>query len=429
MKRPTSFSVKAKLQAAFVLAVMIGISANGIHARNRQVNNNRLSVFLDLEKHIDADFIRQEIPVVDYVRDKELADVHIIMSRHRVGSTGATYCISFIGYGEFKDLKFDLFCWAPASQTSDMIRREYTEKIKMGLAPYLAATRIAQRMRITYDTFPPDIITEEDPLKDPWNHWVFEIYGGGNFNREETRDSFHVRYGLFADRITPQTRTRLRPYGNYHERNFKTDDGVITSTSVRGGFDSYHIISLGDHWAAGVFYDIFISTYHNMNFRSELSPALEYSLFPYAEATRRSITLTWRIGAGYYDYFEETIFDKTEEILFGQALMARADFRQPWGNIRAGIIGFHHFHDFSSNRTELFANMNLRIIEGLALNVSGRYDLINDLVAIPKAGLSLEEILLEQRRRATSYQFSANIGLSYTFGSRITGVFNPRLNL
>ena len=114
--------------------------------------------------------------------------------------------------------------------------------------------------------------------------------------------------------------------------------------------------------------------------------------------------------------------------MFGQALVLASDFRQPWGTIRAGLIGFHHFHDFASNRAEVFARINFRVFEGLALNLSGGYELINDQLNIPKADLSLEEILLEQRRRATSYGFEAEIGLSYTFGSRITGVFNPRLN-
>ncbi len=422
-------SAKAKLLILFIPALFYGFAGIVTDAQVQRTHNSMLSVFLDIDTWIDADYIRQQIPVVQYVRDRELANVHIIMSRHPAGTTGATYNISFIGYREYRDKNFQLSYWAPSSNTSDETRRGYTEKIKMGLAPFIAASGIADRMFIEYDAAPPAVAEGDDLFRDPWNSWVIEMYGGGNFNRQETSNSLHIRYGIFADRITTESRTRLRPYGNYNERNFKTDDGTITSTSVRGGFDSYHIISLGDHWGAGVFGDIFVSTFHNLYFSAEVSPAIEYSLFPYEEATRRSITIAWRLGAGYYDYVEETIFDKTEEWLLGQALVSSADFRQPWGNIRAGLIGFHHFHDFRSNRAELFATMNLRIIEGLSLSIMGRFNLINDLVAIPKADLSLEEILLEQRRRATSYDFSGNIGLSYTFGSRITGVFNPRLNM
>lgn len=394
----------------------------------RPEGNSILSVFLDLPSSADADFIRQEIPVVEYVRDRQLANVHIIMSVHPSGTAGTKYSISFIGRGAYIDKNYVLTHWASSSSTSDEIRRGYTKKIKSGLVPFITQSSVTRGMAIEFDAVTKD---SEDVLvyKDPWNSWVMELYGGGNFSSEETRNSLHVRYGIFADRITKNTKIRLRPYGNYYQRNFKTENGeIITSTSVRGGWDSYYIKSISDHWATGVFGNIFISTFDNMRFSSDVSPAIEYSLFPYEEATRRSITLAWRIGMGYYDYIEETVFDKTEEYLFGQALILSADFRQPWGNVRAGLIGFHHFHDFRSTRTELSGSINLRVVEGLAFNLAASFNLINDQVAIPKSGLSLEEILLEQRRRATSYQFSASLGLSYTFGSRITGVFNPRLS-
>ncbi len=423
-------NVKGERIFYYTIVVLFGLmTVAGTSAMGQGVVNSRLSVFLDLERWIDADFIRQEIPLVDYVREREMADVHIIMSRHASGSTGATYSISFIGYGRYKAMNYELSYWAPTSNTSDETRRGYTEKIKFGLAPFMAASSAAGRMRLTYDAAAVTFDTDDVAPEDPWNYWVIEIYGGSNFSREDTRNSFHLRYGIFADRITTESRTRIRPYNNYNERNFKTNDGWVTSFANRGGFDSYHIVSIGDHWAVGGFGDIYYSTFDNLRFSAEISPAIEYSLFPYEEATRRSVTFAWRAGAGYYDYYEETIFDKEEDILFGQAIIASANFRQPWGNVRAGLVGFHHFHDLRSNRAELFAFMNLRIVEGLSLNFRGSFELINDQVAIPKGDLSIEQILLEQRRRATSYQLSGNVGLSYTFGSRITGVFNPRLSL
>ena len=418
----------AKAKCLIFLSIFTLANLFDADSQVQRRNGNTLSVFLDTPGYIDTDFIRQQIPLVEYVRDRELADVHILMSRHRAGTTGATYSISFIGYETFKDKNYELSYWAPASNTSDETRRGYTSRIQMGLAPFIASTGLSDRMSIEYETALIETDIEEDIDEDPWNHWVIEVYGGGNFNREETSNSLHIRYGIFADRITTESRSRLRPFNNYSERSFKTDDGVITYEARRGGFDSYHIQSIAEHWAAGVFGDIYFSTFDNMKFSGEISPAIEYSIYPYEQATRRSITFAWRFGAGYYDYHEETIFDKTEELLFGQAIVASANFRQPWGNVRAGLVGFHHFHNIRSNRAELNLNVNLRIIEGLALNVRGSFDLINDQVAIPKADLSLEEILLEQRRRATSYQLRGSIGLSYTFGSRITGVFNPRLS-
>jgi hypothetical protein len=178
-----------------------------------------------------------------------------------------------------------------------------------------------------------------------------------------------------------------------------------------------------------VFGEILISTFDNLDFKSELFPTIEYSIYPYREATRHSITFAWRFGAGYYDYIGETVFNKTEEFLLGQELATSVDFRKPWGDLRAGVVGFHHFHDFRSNRIDLSGSLNLRISEGFSLNLRSNFNIINDQFAIPKGDLALEEILLEQRRRATSYSFSASFGLSYTFGSAIAGVYNPRLNM
>jgi hypothetical protein len=422
------FTRKIRKGFCFTVALILSFCFD-LHAQEAGTVAGRLNVFIDEERFIDTDYIRQEIPVVTYVRDRELADVHLIISRHQSGSTGATYNISFIGYGQYRNINYQLNYWAPSSNTSDITRRGYTNLIKNGLAPYISAAGSSHIMDISYSAASVLPVSNDIDDRDPWNHWVIDVYAGGEFDREDTRNSSHIRYGIFADRITKESRTRLRPYGNYNERNFRTGEGWVKTSRTRGGFDSYHVVSISDHWSVGGFGKIFISTFDNMKFSAEVSPALEYSLYPYDEATRRSITIAWRAGGGYYNYVEETVFDKTEEILFGQALVASANFRQPWGDIRSGIVGFHHFHDFRSNSIEIFARSNFRIVQGLALTLNTSFDLINNQVAIPKSDLSLEEILLEQRRRATSSRFGINVGLSYTFGSRITGVFNPRLNM
>ena len=70
--------------------------------------DNPLKVFLDLGYWADADYIRQQIPVVDYVRDKEDADVHIIMTRHHAGQAGTNYALSFIGSAKCSEMKNNL---------------------------------------------------------------------------------------------------------------------------------------------------------------------------------------------------------------------------------------------------------------------------------------------------------------------------------
>ncbi len=387
---------------------------------NRINNSGRLSVFLDMPFRTDEDFIRQEISVVDYVRDKEMADVHVIMTRHRSG-TGTNYAASFIGYRDYENMEYDLIFWDEATSTADETRHGYSNMIKIGLAPFVARSGMSDELSLQYRR--SEIVEE---VTDPWNHWIFEISGSGNFSREQTRDSYRINYGFYADKITEEWKIRFRSDFRYDERNFRRNDEIITSISTRDRVDGYVLKSLSDHWTAGIFAGYLSSSFTNMDNSLEMAPALEYSLFPYSEATRRSITFAWRAGGGYYDYIDTTIFNKTEESLFGQSLEASAYFQQTWGSVRVGLEGFHHFHDFRSNRVEFRARINLRLLQGLSLSLRGDYDLINDLVAIPKTDMSLEEILLEQRRRATDYEMSGSIGLTYTFGSRISGVFNPR---
>jgi hypothetical protein len=68
----------------------------------------------------------------------------------------------------------------------------------------------------------------------------------------------------------------------------------------------------------------------------------------------------------------------------------------------------------------------VRLVQGLSLNLSGHVSSINDQIYLPRDGASDEEILVQQRERATSYKYSVSLGLSYTFGSIFNNVVNPR---
>ena len=390
-----------------------------------QVLNDNLEVFLDLQYWTDRNFIQQEIPIVDYVRDKELADVQIIMSRHGAGQAGTIYEIRLIGRREFSGMDNELEYWSSSSETEHETRKGYTKIIKIGLAPYISSDgSMVDNLTIKYET--DSMQANETEKTDPWKRWVFEIYGGGYFDSEQTRNSMHIRYGIYADKVTEDWKIRARPYFNYNYDDYEVNGSSITNTTHRDGFHGYLIKSIGNHWGVGLFSNLLSSTYHNMDFQVETSPGVEYSLFPYSEATKRSISFAYKLDYSYNDYIAETIFGVTEESLWGHSIVLSADFRQQWGSVRAGITGSHHFHDFSSNRVELFSSLNLRLFKGFSLTLDAEFDFINDLVAIPMEDMSTEEILLEQRRRSTNYQFDGHIGFTYTFGSELSADYNPR---
>ena len=155
-------------------------------------------------------------------------------------------------------------------------------------------------------------------------------------------------------------------------------------------------------------------------------PGVEYSLLPYNVATRRSVTFVYRIGMQYADYFETTIFSKTEEWRPRHELEARVAIRRPWGDIFSALEGSQYLHDPSKQRAEFSARLSARLFAGFSLELGARFEMIRDQLSLPSGELLLEDILLQQRELATDYYFSTSIAFSYTFGSKFANVVNTR---
>jgi hypothetical protein len=416
-----------KLEVIFYIALIISsllLISNDTYAKSRaprSLSPDVIAVFPDFPFH--QQFVRENITFVNYVRDRELAEVHVMMTRYVSGSAGENYVISFIGRNRFEGINNVITYWAPGTNTVHETRNGLVEVITIGLVPYLASTRLRRQLSVNMRG---DFQREREPVDDPWNSWVFEVYGGANFFKEETQSRFDARWGGSADKTTEDWKIRFRPFFNINQRTFKTDEGDIIRKTTRHGFNGNIVKSIDNHWSAGFFSSILSSTFHNLNFNTGLSTGVEYSFFPYSEASRRSVTMVYRVGASYNDYIEQTIFLKEKEILASHSVNLSAAYQQPWGGFRASLTGSHHFHDFTSNRASLFMRLDLRVIKGLSLNLQGNFDYINDLVSLPAGELSLEDILLQQRRQATNYQMSGSLGLSYTFGSQFSNVVNTR---
>jgi hypothetical protein len=186
------------------------------------------------------------------------------------------------------------------------------------------------------------------------------------------------------------------------------------------------IRSVGPHFGVGMFADYYTATIDNLDHRVQLTPGVEYSLFPYDESTRRQITFTYRAGFEFADYIEETIYEQVQEKLLNTSLNASVRFRQPWGSISSGLTGFTYLHDLDYHRIAFNGNVSVRIGRGVSVNFGGNYQRINDQLGLPRGQASLEDILLQRRSLATAYRGSANVGLSYTFGSIYANVVNPR---
>jgi hypothetical protein len=372
----------------------------------------------------DFAHLRREIDFVNHLRDPALAQIHLLVTDQRTGAGGRNYELFFFGRGPFVGIDQQLRYEAASVLTPAEERDGLTEMIKIGLVTYLARTSLAPRLRLSVHGDQPTIPAAQD---DPWNSWTFELYGGGNFNVDATQHTLNARYGFYADRVTEDWKVRLRPYFNNNVRVFQTRSGDIRSVQYRHGFESYVIRSVGPHWGVGAFSDYITTTFDNLQHRIALSPAVEFSVFPYAEATRRQVTFSYHIGAQLADYFEETIYEQTEELLFSHSLGAAVHFRQPWGSVWTSVQGTSFLHALEHYRITLNANTSVRLMEGVSVNLGLNFQRINDQLSLPRGDASVEDILLQRRQLATSYRSWGQIGLSYQFGSIFNNVVNPRL--
>jgi len=185
--------------------------------------------------------------------------------------------------------------------------------------------------------------------------------------------------------------------------------------------------SLGEHWAAGVRLNASSQTRLNQALDLRFAPALEFSIFPYSEFTRRQLTLQYTIGVNSVAYQDTTIYFKTSETLTNQSLRLSLQVTQPWGTARGSIEGAHYFNDL--DKYHLNANIwcDIRLFRGFSVNFNGRYGQVRDQLYLAVGGASDEDVLLRLKKLETNFEYEFRFGFSYTFGSIFNAAVNPRL--
>jgi hypothetical protein len=382
-------------------------------------------VYIDCQ--CDFDHIRTEITFVNYVRDPQLADIHVFVTDERTAGGGREYQFSFIGRRMFAGTQYTLRHYIDHNATSEESRNQLTDFLKLGLAGFVLQTPMATRFKVHYEDNGEDRNLQDN--HDPWDHWVFQAYFGSiELDLESNKSEFDSRWGFFADRVTENWKFRIRPYFNLDRVKIETADRdePVISKQHRHGLDTYAIKSISDHWSTGIFGTYYTNSGRNIKHQIIGSPGIEYSIFPYQISTRKSIKFTYMVGYGYHEYYEETIYEKTKENLFNHQFEGIVNIQQPWGSIEMGLEGSQYLHDMKRRRVEFFGQTSVRLFEGFSLRFQAVYDVVRDQLSLPKGEATLEEILLRQRELATDYNFSTSIAISYTFGSKFTNIVNTR---
>ena len=389
----------------------------------QETPSSTTNVYLDCNR-CDQNYIKRELDIVNYVRDRTVADIHILVTEQRSGSGGRLYKVNFIGLqkGYEQEFAIDVNTYQTDSQVD--VNQKLVNVMQAGLLPFII-TKVPVKMEVSVEQAEAGSSTPTD--NDPWNFWIFEVGGNFNWEKQSNQSEYELEGAINIQRTTEQWRIRSELETDYEVTNVKRGGESLNSSLKRSRASGSIVKSISPHWSAGAFGDIRSSTFTNMKMGSSLQAALEYSIFPYRQSATKEFTLAYLIGPQYFDYIEETIFDKQNEQLVQQALKAELNLRKPWGNVHARLRGAHFLHDFARNRLEFNSRLSLQVVRGLFLRVGGRANLINDQLYLPKGDASLEEILLNRKALATSFELDVYFGVGYTFGSIYNSIVNTRL--
>ena len=410
-----------------ILAVLSGLALMVSARVAAQEPAAPLRVFLDCQTFCDFDHTRREITWVDWVRDRQDAAVHLLITSQGTGGGGREYSLRFIGTRDFQGVDDEIRFATAQSDTDDEVRRAMTQRISLGLARYAARGGFADRVRVTFTAPAGAAAAPVVPARDPWNLWVFRLGVNGSFSGESQSSRNSISGSARATRVSDAWKLRISG-GAFRSRSRFTlsDSSDLVTINSRYNGSALVVRSLGAHWSLGLEQDAVRSTFDNYDFKADFMTGLEFNIFPYSESSRRQVVLVYSAGLSHANYSDTTIFNKLVETRPFHRFSVAAEAVQPWGSLNAELRLSSYLDDWSANRASINGGLEVRLVRGLNLNLFGSYSRVRDQLSLPKSGATDEEILLQLRQLRTSYRYFGSVGLSYTFGSKFNNVVNPR---
>lgn len=410
----------------FALLFIISAAASFAQTGLKNDNSSILKIFVS-GSFYDMQYLKKQIPVVDYVNDRKDSDVHILVTSQSTGSAGSHYNLLFYGQNKFENRHDTISVITNQFDSEDIIRSKVAKGIKMGLLHYMRNQNAIEKLNIDF------ALNESEkprPSEDPWDSWIFKTSFSGNFNGEAASKSSSMSGSFSANRTTEDLRLSLSFSNSYKENTYSYElDGAnyeftnITRSLSLGGSV---VKSLSSHWSLGTWAAASKSTFGNIDYSWSLLGGVEYNFYPYSESFSKQLRFAYKIGPSYNKYFDETIFFKQSEYLFNQSATVDLSLTQPWGSVSIGLSGSNYLHDMSKYYLSFSTYFSVKLIKGLSLNCMFDYSKIRNQISLARRGASVEDVLLSIRQLETQYSYYASVGLSFSFGSIFNSIVNPR---
>lgn len=401
---------------------MLGALVLALAVAQEPAAQTRLRVFLDCDCF--QQYMRGELTFVDYVRDRESADVHVLGQSRETGGSGREYTLRFVGAKQLAGFDLDLKAVTTASDTEDTRRRAVRSVLTAGFLTYISRAGLPNRLEI-------DVEQAEDagpaPGQDPWNYWVYSVRASAELDAEESSRRTEWSASASADRVTRGWKLSFGVNANQQTEKFDLDeDEPLTSRRHNRNVNWLAVKSLGEHWSAGTLGEVTSSSFENQRLQIGAAPAVEFNFFPYSEYIRRQLRVTYYMGPVHTKYYETTLFDKLSETRVQHGLETTFDQREPWGTLQAQFELEQFVPDLGKYKIEFNGEVSIRIIRGLSLSLEGSASRIRNQISLRKRGATDEEVLLRLRRLQSGYEYSFDVGFTYTFGSIFNNIVNPR---
>lgn len=403
-----------------------------IIAFNLKAQNDlhKLKLYIDCsQSDCDFDFIRTQIPVVNYVRDRKESDIHVLIIQQPAGNGGKKFNVLFLGQNQYAAKQDTLQFFTSATATPDNKRQQLVKVIQAGITPYLAQIGQLDKINISYnaDTLSHD---QNKITKDKWNNWVFSIGVRGRFSGDKNYKEKNLSANISAARVTEKSKFQFHVFKRTVKNSYSITDSAekIWLRTIDNYFEveQEFVKSISSKWSWAVETAFKKSSYDNLKSAISTAAGIEYNIFSYTSSSTKFLALRYMIEVTKRNYLEETVYDKMSETLFSNNLGAYIYFTQPWGSISSSVTWYNYFHDFSKNNLSIDANVALQLIKGVSINFFGNASLIKDQLSLVKAGASSQDVLLRLKALSTNFNYYTGVGINYRFGSKFNNYVNPR---
>lgn len=390
-----------------------------------QANQKLPSIFLDCQLRCDFTYIKQEVPFVNYVRDRQVADIYILATSQSAAAGTREVQLAFEGINQYEGMKDTLVFYYQANVSDAADREIFVKELKKGLLPYIIKAGFAEQ--IEYEVKADNITEEVNEGPDPWNYWSYNIGAGGNYNGEQSFTSFETNVRASAQRVTAEKKILFFSRYRYERETFTLTDGEVVESLINSYFFfTEYVLSINDHWSYGLRADIGSSSFGNTDIDGAFSPTIEYNVFPYSDVSTRRFSFRYSIGPEHYNYTEETVYDKLSETLFRHDLRMEFDQTQKWGDMSIDGRVRQYFHNLGLFSIRINPNIQLNIVKGLRLDIGGEIEYVGDRINIAKSDITDNDILLGIKQLDTDYSFNSYVGFNYRFGTQRNNIVNPR---